>query len=33
MFDKNRLIKQIGALEKRDMDAVAGAMKIHLALS
>ncbi|MFH1975700.1 MAG: type II toxin-antitoxin system PemK/MazF family toxin [Pseudomonadota bacterium] len=31
-LDKSRLIKHIGALDKKDLDAMDGAMKIHLAL-
>lgn len=31
-LDKSRLIKQIGALERKDLDAINEAMKIHLAL-
>jgi mRNA interferase MazF len=32
-LDKNRLIKHIGVIEKKDLDAIDTAMKIHLALS
>ena len=31
-LDKSRIIKSIGALGKRDLDAIDKAMKIHLAL-
>lgn len=31
-LDKNRIIKNIGILDKKDLDAVNKAMKIHLAL-
>jgi mRNA interferase MazF len=31
-LDKSRLIKQLGALDKKDLDAMDRAMKIHLAL-
>lgn len=31
-FDRSRLIKQIGVLEQKDLDAIDKAMKIHLAL-
>ena len=31
-LDKSRIIKSIGALGKRDLDAIDRAMKIHLAL-
>ena len=32
-LDKSRIIKHIGALDKKDLDAIDRAMKIHLALS
>jgi len=32
-LDRSRLIKQIGVLEQKDLDAIDKAMKIHLALS
>jgi mRNA interferase MazF len=31
-LDKNRVIKHIGVLDKKDLDAIDRAMKIHLAL-
>jgi mRNA interferase MazF len=31
-LDKSRLIKLIGVLERKDLNAIDGAMKIHLAL-
>jgi mRNA interferase MazF len=31
-LDKSRLIKQLSVLDKKDLDAMDGAMKIHLAL-
>ena len=32
-LDKNRIVKYIGAVDERDLDAIERAMKIHLALS
>ena len=32
-LDRSRLIKQIGVLEQKDLNAIDKAMKIHLALS
>jgi len=32
-LDKSRLIKQLGVLDKNDVDSMDSAMKIHLALS
>jgi len=32
-LDKSRIIKRIGALDKKDLDAIDRAMNIHLALS
>jgi mRNA interferase MazF len=32
-IDKNRVIKHIGVVEKKDLDAIDKAIKIHLALS
>jgi len=31
-LDKSRMIKSIGVLGKKDLDAIDSAMKIHLAL-
>jgi len=31
-LDKNRIVKHIGVLDKKEMDAINTAMKIHLAL-
>jgi mRNA interferase MazF len=31
-LDKSRMVKRIGALNKKDLDAIDKAMKIHLAL-